>query len=248
MLYTSKEYLHSSIDIDPEIAAFFVDRKVPVNNMYWKDRYLYISKGKGFLFIPLYFDLMYRAGLSKEQILNEDFVRLTEDILHSAALHEAEKIDLNEHVKNCRNLLDGKIRNHTLFRDLSEFFSRQAVAYEYLGTFSSALNRGDTYLYALCSLSLPAEQTSMAIKLWYALVPTFLLMDDVVDLNEDRRKGEENSINDFGSGTEGLLSALCFLRENFSKLKRFNQKLGDWLERSLEKMMTTPYMTSLLNE
>ena len=141
--------------VDADIAAFFVDRPVPADNLYWKERYLYVAKGTGFLFIPLYFDLMYRAGLSKDMILQEEFVRLTEHILHSAAMQEHEMISFEEHVYNCKNMLKNRVVDVNLFTDLLQYFSNRVVPYNYLGTFSIALNRGDTYLFALCSLDIP---------------------------------------------------------------------------------------------
>ncbi|MBE7169988.1 MAG: hypothetical protein INR73_05320 [Williamsia sp.] len=248
MLYTSKQYLQNRMGVDAEIAAFFVDRPVPPDNLYWKDRYLYVSKGTGFLFIPLYFDLMYRAGVSKEALLQEEFVVLTEKILHSAAMHEYEMISLEEHVDNCKVLLTDKVANLNLYTDLSLYFSNHAVPYNYLGTFSSALNRGDTYLFALCSLAVPDYLVQRLVAIWYILIPSFLLMDDVMDLEEDNRKGEENSIRDFGAGSTGVRNAIAFLTEKFTRLKELNPLLGAFFERSLQRKEQTPYILSLLNQ
>lgn len=248
MLYTSKQYLHNKMGVDEEIAAFFVDRTVPADNLYWKGRYLYVAKGTGFLFIPLYFDLMYRAGLPKETLLQEEFVGLTEKILHSATMQELEIIGFEEHVHNCKKLLENKVVNLNLFTDLSLYFSNKAVPYNYLGTFSTALNRGDTYLFALCSLHIPDYMMHKLVELWYILIPSFLLMDDVMDLEEDKQKGEENSIRDFGEGSTGVHNAIAFLSDKFNKLKAINPLLGDYFERSLHRKMQTPYIMSLLNQ
>lgn len=247
MLYTSKQYLQNTMGVEADIAAFFVDRTVPVNNLYWKDRYLYVSKGTGFLFIPLLFDLMFKAGLSKEMILEEEFVHLTENILHSAALHEHEMISFEQHVNNCIALLNNKVVNLNLFTDLVQYFSNRALPYNYLGTFSTALNRGDTYLFALCSLNIPLYLTPRIVELWYMLIPSFLLMDDIMDLEDDKKKNEENSINDFGAGNTGVQNAISFLTDKFRKLKDINDKLGSYFERSLQRKVETPYLRSLLN-
>lgn len=248
MLYTSKHYLQNTMGVDADIAAFFVDRKVPAENLYWKDRYLYVAKGTGYLFIPLYFDLMYRAGLGKDMLLTEEFVGLTESILHSAAMQEYEMINFDEHVYNCKNLLKNKVANLNLFTDLEQYFSNKAVPYNYLGTFSTALNRGDTYLFALCSLPVSDGLTHELVNIWYVLIPSFLLMDDIMDLEEDKRRGEENSIDDFGHGCEGVKRAIAFLTEKFSTLKALNPLLGAYFERSLQRKMQTAYVLSLLNQ
>lgn len=248
MLYTSKQYLQNTMEIDADIAAFFVDRPVPVDNLYWKDRYLYVAKGTGFLFIPLYFDLMYRAGLSKDILLQEEFVGLTEQILHSAAMQEHEMISFEEHMHNCKTLLQNKAVNASLFNDLLQYFSNRSVPYQYLGTFSTALNRGDTYLFALCSLDIPDCLTQKLVEMWYILIPSFLLMDDVMDLEEDKRRGEENSIFDFGVGSTGVCKAIAYLKDQFNKLKELNPLLGAYFERSLHRKQQTPYILSLLNQ
>ena len=248
MLYTSKQYLQNAMGVDADIAAFFVDRNVPANNLYWQNRYLYVAKGTGYLFIPLYFDLMYKAGVEKEMILDEEFVLLMENILHSAAMHEHETISLDEHVQNCITLLHNKVVNLNLYSDLTQYFGNKAVPYNYLGTFSKALNRGDTYLFSLCSLNLPDYLTQKVVELWYVLIPSFLLMDDIMDLEEDKQKNEENSINDFGQGNVGVRNAIGFLTEKFRKLKNMNIPLGQYFERSLERKIKTPYIISLLNQ
>ena len=234
--------------VDADIAAFFVDRPVPADNLYWKERYLYVAKGTGFLFIPLYFDLMYKAGLSKDIILREEFVRLTEQILHSAAMLEYEMISFEEHVYNCKNLLENKVVNVNLFADLLQYFSNRAVPYHYLGTFSIALNRGDTYLFSLCSLGVPDCLAQKLVEIWYILIPSFLLMDDVMDLEEDKRRGEENSILDFGTGSTGVREAIAYLSDKFDQLKGLNPLLGAYFERSLQRKQQTPYILSLLNQ
>lgn len=248
MLYTSKQYLQNTMGVDADIAAFFVDRNIPAHNLYWKDRYLYVAKGTGYLFIPLFFDLMYKAGLSKGTILNEEFVKLTENILDSAARHELDMISFDEHVNNCRELLNNKVVNLNLFTDLTQYFSNKALPYNYLGTFSTALNRGDTYLFALCSLNIPLYLTPKIIELWYILIPSFLLMDDIMDLEEDRKKNDENSINDFGAGNTGVSNAISFLTNKFKKLKDVNSLLGEYFEKSLQRKLNTRYLKFLLNQ
>jgi hypothetical protein len=247
-MFTSKEYLHHKLDVDPEIAAFFVDRKVPENNIYWKGRYLYVASGTGYLFIPIYFDLQYRLGLSKKQLLDPLHVEICEAGLHSAALYEFEKITFRQHIENVKLLVSPYIKNQVLFDDLSTYFDNEALRpYKYLGTFSKPLNRADTYLFTLTTLEATAVQFEKMIDQWYALIPSFLLMDDLTDLQEDTENNEENSVTDFGPGSVGVEKAIEYLRLKFTYLKSVNQSLGEFFERSLEQKLHTPYMQAILN-
>jgi hypothetical protein len=247
-MFTSKEHLHFNLGVDLEIAAFFVDRRVPPGNMYWKNRYLYVAGGTGFLFIPLFFDLQFRMGADKELILDENYVQLMEDILDSAARYEFEQISFEEHIRNCRELMKNKIKNERLYHDLENYFKNEHLEpFKNLGTFSKALNRGDSLLFSLCFLDLPQHITDSIIEKWYALVPSFLLMDDIMDLKIDKEQRQENSINDFGEGNAGVENAIDFLRTKFAQLKSANPRLGSFFENSLEKKLHTPYLQSILN-
>ncbi len=247
-MFTSKEYLHYNLGVDESIAKLFVNRKVPVNNKYWKGRYLYVAGGTGFLFIPLFFDLQLKCGVSRECMMNNDYLKLMEEVLHSAALHELEEIDFKEHLTNCKTIMRNCIKNYTLYNDLLIYFDdEQLKPYKYLGTSSKALNRADTFLFSVCFLDLNKQVTDQIVENWYALIPSFLLMDDISDLQEDKEKNEENSINDFGTGSEGVEKAIVFLRNNYNQLKTYNSKLGLYFENSLKKKLHTSYMQSLLN-
>ena len=204
-MFISKEHLHTNLGIDQEIAAFFVNRKVPENNLYWKDRLLYISRGTGYLFIPLFFDLQLRCGVTKKVLLDEKYILLMESILHHAAHHEFEQIPFSQNIESCKQVMQNKVNNETLFTDLLRYFSNEDLKpFKYLGTSSKALNRGDTFLFSLCYLNLLLTQTQNIIAHWYALVPSFLLMDDIMDLREDQRVNDENAISDFGPGSIGV--------------------------------------------
>ena len=246
-MFTSKKFLSDGMGVDPEIAAFFVDRKVPADNLYWAGRLLYVAKGTGFLFLPLFFDLQYRSGADKAVLLSEPYVGLMEAILDSAARYEREQQDFNAHVANCRGLVAGKIANRDLYEDLVFYFGENGLRpYKMLGTPSMALNRGDTLLFLLCALAPEKARVGEIIRDWYALVPSFLLMDDVMDLEEDKARGEENSIGDFGEGGEGVRNAIAYLHENFARLRSVNEKLGAYFEDSLQEKLETPYLQFLI--
>jgi hypothetical protein len=248
-MYTSKEYLHNKLGVDPEIAAFFVDRRVPANNMYWKGRYLYVASGTGYTFIPLYFDLQYKLGINKKQLLDPLHLEVCEAGLHSAALYELQTITFKQHVENVRLLLSPYSKQPQLFEDLSRYFEHEELKpYKYLGTFSKALNRADSYLFTLVMLEATSLQVEKMVDAWYALIPSFLLLDDLTDLQEDEENNEENSIRDFGKGSVGVERAIEYVTHKFNYLKSINHQLGEYLEHSLEKRMLTPYMQLILKQ
>lgn len=247
-MFTSKTQLAESMGVDMEIATFFVDRKVPTNNQYWKGRYLYVASGTGYLFIPLFFDLQFKLGIPKTIVLNEAYVNLTEQILDSAAQHEFDIITFTQHLENCKQLLKGKIKNEQLYSDLLNYFEKYSLEpYKNLGTKSKALNRGDTFLFSLCFLEASVKEIEKIIVNWYALVPSFLLMDDVMDLKEDQKKNQENSLVDFGEGSEGVRNAITFLEKSFTILETCNLLLAAYFKKNLQQKLQTAYLQSLLN-
>ena len=246
-MFTSKKHLQNNFGVDADIAAYFVDRKVPENNMYWKERLLYVAKGTGYLFIPLFFDLTYKCGVGKNDLLQEEYVQIMQDILNSAAMYEFEKISFQQHIENCKFLMSGKVKNKLLYADLLEYFSHEDLKpVKNIGTPSKALNRADTFLFALCFLDLPENVVNKVLEEWYALVPSFLLMDDIMDLKADRERNEENAISDFGQGSDGVEKAIEFLKTKFSHLRSVNIPLSEYFERSLEQKLQSPYIQSLL--
>jgi len=248
-MFTSKIQLINNFGVDEDIAVFFVDRKVPQENSYWEKRLLYVANGTGYLFIPLFFDMQLKFGVDKKILLSEEYVGLSEHILDSAAQYEKNHYDFNIHIERCKELLKSKTVQHNLYNDLVDFFGQSILKpYKYLGTSNCALNRGDSFLFLLCVLDIPENTLQEIIKGWYALTPSLLLMDDVMDLHEDRQRGEENSINEFGGGADAVKKAIEYLRINFSVLKTINEKLGYFFEQSLEKKLRSAYLRDLLDQ
>ena len=102
-----------------------------------------------------------------------------------------------------------------------------------LGPFGSpfiSLNRADVFLYVLCDLSLNERQWQRAIRYWYALHPTYLIMDDVRDYTKDKEEGEENVLIDLGGGTEGFEKTFELYRDNVATLEEINPLLAQFLE------------------
>lgn len=248
-MFTSKQDLIVHMGVDPEIAAFFVDRPVPKNNAYWKGRYLYVARGTGFLFIPLFFDLQLRAGVDRKTLLDEDYVQLMENILNFAGKYENGEMDFDAHISAIEELVSMRNVQPELLLDLKQYFSQNPPRPSgRIGTENTALNRGDALLYLLTVLPVTEFVINQIIGYWYLLVPSFLLMDDIMDLQEDQDKQEENSLALYGYNAAGIRKALAVLDENFSKLEVANPLLGGFFRRSLENNLETTYFKHILNE
>ena len=248
-MFTSKQQLCGGMGVDPEIAAFFVDRKVPGGNMYWKGRYLYVARGTGFLFIPLFFDLQWKAGIEKEFLLSENYVGLMEKILHQAACYEFGELDFESHIRNIDEIVEPHSRQPWFLEGLRKYFSRLPLIKDgELGTSNSALNRGDALLYLLTVPDVPADIIRKAIDYWYLLVPSFLLMDDIMDLKEDQEKNEESSMWHYGFDAAGVRAAVSEVESNFTRLEEVNALLGQFFRSTLDQKKQTPYFQMILND
>jgi hypothetical protein len=83
-MFISVKHLHENMGVNEKIARFFVDRKVPEDNVFWKGKLLYISRGNGFMNIPVYYDILYRIGIPMEVLLEDGRVQCMERIMHFA--------------------------------------------------------------------------------------------------------------------------------------------------------------------
>ena len=232
-MFTSVRILTDQFGVDPDIARFFVDRAVPQDNRYWKGRLLYVAHGNGYLFIPLVYDLLYRLGVPKQQLLEEGHIGLMESVLDSAGKVEFDGLPGSAHVEACREILCGSVHNAWLWQELQVYF--QGGPTEALGLPIPPLNRADTFLFSLCNLDMDESLTRSFLKYWYALISAFLLMDDVADWDVDREQGEENAIRHLGEGKEAFSRALEMLHGYFATLESLNPSLGPFFERSLQK-------------
>ncbi|GAO45697.1 hypothetical protein [Flavihumibacter petaseus] len=246
-MFTSKEYLSDELGVDPEIARFFVDRKVPQNNMYWKGRLLYVARGTGYLFIPLLVDLMYKAGIPKGVLLETAYVQQMEQILDLAARYEYKEKTFEEHIAEIDALVLPGARQQWLVENLRVYF-RQEVLHPAagLGIDNPPLNRGDALLYWFTALEAPKETIEQLIAAWYALVPAFLLLDDLVDLKEDQENNDENSVARYGYNSSGVREAITVLEGMFETLGRLNAPLAVHLNDILVSSLRKPYFQHIL--
>ena len=236
-MFVSVPLLHDEMGVDEEIARFFVDRKVPLNNSFWEKRYVYIGRANGFISIPVYYDLLYRIGVPKEILLAEEHIRFMEQLMHYAILHEKEKISFFEQLEKMNELLAGRIKNQLFFEELITYLTQPVLLPKgRLGLKNASLNRADAFLFVLCDLPLSNEQLSLAIEYWYALHPCYLILDDIYDYQEDKSAGEENIIIEWGGGQIGLEKAVKALDENARILERLSPKLSESIALHIEAL------------
>ncbi len=237
-MFISANQFEREMGVNKSIGKFFVDRKPPENNSFWKKRLLYISFGNGFVSIPVYYDILFRIGIPVEVLLNEEHILFMEQLMHYAILHEKREISLQEELNAIHALLKGRIKNESWYESLNLYLDQPLL--KTMGPFGlpfPSLNRADVFLYILCDLPLNEMQWQKAIRYWYALHPTYLIMDDVRDYAKDKEEGEENVVIDLGEGAEGFEKTLELYRRNCETLQEINPLLAKFLINSEEDLM-----------
>ncbi|MBS1599599.1 MAG: hypothetical protein JST75_15345 [Bacteroidetes bacterium] len=236
-MYVSFKYLHDDMGVDEKIGRFFVDRKIPSDNIFWKKRLLYIGRGNGFISIPVYYDLLFRIGVPQELLLAEQHVQLMEKIMHYAISVEHLVIGFKEQLSEISALLRGRIKNEKFYSELLAYLHQPVLKPAGdLGMQIPSLNRADVFLFILCDLPLTDEQMHKAIKYWYALHTSYLLMDDMYDYKSDKDAKEENAVIELGDGELGFEKAFGLLKGNTETLRIINPSLASFFEESMTRL------------
>jgi len=234
-MFISVEQLHNSVGVDETIARFFVDRKLPVNNAFWRNKLLYIARGNGYVSIPVYYDILFRLGIPRELLLSETHVQLMEQIMHYAIMVEFQEISFDQQLNEIKSLLSNRVKDEKFYNDLLNYLNQPVLKpLKKFGMTIPALNRADVFLFILCDISLSKQQTDLAVKYWYALHTSYLLMDDMYDYKTDKHDKEENSIIELGDGEPGFEKAFEILKKNATTLHAINPTLANYFEASLE--------------
>jgi hypothetical protein len=239
-MFVSVKFLQQQLGVDPAIARFFVDRKVPQDNAFWTNRLLYVGRGNGFMFIPLYYDLLFRLGIPQDRLLAEPHVQFMERIMHHATRVEKREMTFGVQLGEIKKFLGYKGTDQAFYEGLVCYLQQDPI--EPLGILGKpwrALNRGDAFLFILCDLPLGPGQITDAVRYWYALITSFLLMDDIYDYPMDKQQQEENSIIELGDGELGFMRAFDILEENQKILQEINPLLSKDLNRQTEELHTS---------
>ncbi|HSZ35173.1 MAG TPA: hypothetical protein VK772_17790 [Puia sp.] len=247
-MFISVNQFEREMGVNKTIGRFFVDRKPPENNSFWKGRLLYISFGNGFVSIPVYYDILYRIGVPLEILLSETHIVFMERLMHYAIEQEKKEISKKEELDSIRDMLKGRIKNSDYYTALNQYLDQTVL--RPMGSFGlphPSLNRADVFLYVLCDLPLSDTQWESALKYWYALHPTYLIMDDVRDFTKDKEEGEENVAIDLGGGTEGFEKTLEMYRRNCEILEEINPVIAQFLTNCEEDLLTIIRQPSSVN-
>jgi hypothetical protein len=246
MVITSR-ILQDRLGISKEVADYFANaRPVPANNLFWKNKRIYLSIGFGFLTIPLAFDLMHKRGIPLSDLLDDEHVSLMEKGFDYLKRHEANEMDLPSFLKECHQLIQGKIRQHHLASDLFAFFSGKSTTHFTLETRYPALARSDFFLFTLVDLQVSDEWVRDFLPYWYALARPILLLDDFKDLPEDLENGEENTIIELGADGKAVERAYALGRADLLLLSKVNSQLADYMELFLKETEAYRHIQELM--
>ncbi|MGV3766696.1 MAG: hypothetical protein ACO1NW_11255 [Chitinophagaceae bacterium] len=243
-MFLSKHHLTGNFAVAPEIAAFYVDRKVPENNLYWKGKLLYLRHNPGYLFIPLFCDVLYRVGVPLEQLISDPFVALFEAVLHSAAREEFGETDEKTHLTHCYQLAEGHGGNGKWLRMMEEHFVQHTATLPYQPE-ALALRRADAFLFALNALHIPEGKEELVCQYWYALISFFLLMDDIDDYAKDKRGNDQNTLLEWGDGKDAVEKVSHLLEEDIKVLNEINPKLSAYCTDLVEKFEITGKLAAI---
>lgn len=249
MVITSRK-LELELGINSSIASYFAnERKVPENNLFWKNKRIYISTGFGFLTVPMIFDLIHKCGVPLDILLTDEHVSLMEQGFHRLKQYESEEISFADFLAECKLLLQDKIKQPRLASDLFAFFSGKEPAYFMFETKHKALARSDSFLFTLVDLDLTDEWVVQFLPYWYSLARPILLLDDFKDLEEDRITGDENTIIELGDNAAAIESAYLMGISDLDLLATINPLLANFMRRFLKDALMYPHIRKgLLNQ
>lgn len=247
-MFLSANALVVQYGIDERIAKFFVDREPPKDNLYWKGKLLYLRPQPGYIFLPLITDLYFRSGISLDQLLNDDYVGLLEQIGHYSAQQEFHIISEQQAIEISAALVDGHPAAEPLLGELKAYFAAQdGNPISAIATPFRALHRGDLFLFSLCALEADAAKKIELVRTWFALISTLLLLDDAEDYNNDRDAGDENAFVESGSNREGFDRIKQLLAANLDHLAAINRTMANALHLKFGAMADKPGIKEYLN-
>ena len=247
MVITSR-ILQDHLGVNSLVADYFANqRPVPSDNLFWKDKRIYLSVGFGFLTIPFAYDLMHKKGISTDILLNDAHVSLMEAGFDRLKKFENQLISYAEFIQSCRHLLDGKIQQHHLAQDLFALFSGAAPSYFHFETQHKALARSDFFLFTLVDLDLTDQWVEDFLPFWYAVARPILLLDDFKDLDEDRKSGEENTIIELGDGKYAIEQAYAMGKADLGKLAELNAPLATFIGGLLDDSLKYESVRAMLH-
>lgn len=248
-MFVSANFLSIQFGLNDHIAKFFVDREPPRDNLYWRDKLLYLRQEPGYLFIPIIVDTLYKLGIDKFILLSDEYVQLLEKIGHIAALQEAEKITDNQAVEQCIALTDSIAKNQHFYTALLDYIkgNNNNFIKNYCTPFN-ALHRGDIFLFSLVVLDFDNELAEKIVQFWFAIITSFLLLDDADDIEKDKINQHENAFLESGLDKAGIEQIKQLLSANLRLLETINKPLAKGIDKLFIKMAELPTIQQYLNQ
>ena len=247
-MVVTKHFLAEKLGLDFEIAGFFADRKVPADNLYWHKRFLYLTFGTGYLFIPVIIDALYKAGVHKATLINEERTARMETALHIVARHETKQLGFEEYINQISAVFQPHVVHQDLFDDLLLYFNGGKPTTYKLGTVVPALNRADAFLFTFTDLPVDKSTLQTLIAIWYHVAVTVLMLDDLVDLDDDRNKGEENAILELGDNQLAVAQAATMINSDLEGLETINPTAESFFRKVLENALNDPQIKRLTEQ
>lgn len=247
MVITARK-LESEMGVNSEIAHYFAnERKVPIDNLFWKNKRIYISMGFGYLTIPLMFDLVHKSGVPIEMLLRDEHVTLMEKGFDKLKRYENNEINFPEFLSACKQLVQDKVKQPHLAADLFATFSGKEAQYFRFETKHKALARSDSFLLTIVDLDLTDEWVHSFLPIWYSLARPILLLDDFKDLVEDRINLEENTIIELGDNGKAVAEAYDLGMADVEILSKVNPQLAKYMAQFLKEALRYEHIGSMLD-
>jgi len=237
MIPVTKRKLADEYGVDPEIAAFFADRKPPADNLFWKGKYVYLSNSLGYIIIPLLVDIQFRLGMDKSLLLGEKHIRLMEAGFDWMAKYESKMITYQDFIGGCEILFEPAVMNRDFFDDLLVHLNGDRPRRYRLGSPVRALNRADAFFFTLCDVPINDELIERIIQAWSYVKANALILDDINDLESDRAGGEENAILELGDNDAAIQKIRDLFSDNVKSLEKTNSQLARYLERGFSSLL-----------
>ncbi|WP_207496289.1 hypothetical protein [Aridibaculum aurantiacum] len=246
-MFLSTDFLTVHYGVDARIAKYFVDRDPPAGNLYWKDKLLYLRFEPGYIFIPLIVDILFKNGFDRDQLLSSEFINLMEGIGHVSALEETNRITEAEAIAACYDLAVPVCKNEQFLQDVTRLLKGEESKYTSFKTGFNALHRGDLFLYSIAALSADEAAYDTAVKYWFALISSLLLLDDAEDVPADLKSGDANAFIESGMDEDGIARIKQLVKDNLQLISTTNKAMALRLDKQLVDMLKKPHFQHLLN-
>lgn len=229
-MIVTKHILVERFGVEADIAAFFADRCVPLNNLFWPRSGVYLQDRMRYISIPLFFDGLVKCGLDINEIFNEEMIVSMEHCFDFMVKNELGIMNDQAFLQSCLNLCYQK-QAHWFYSKLEAYLKNGFLKNENLGTCYQSLNRCDAFLLAICFTTADAIVVNKFLDYWYSFIGCILILDDLADLESDLKDNDLNIFIELGNTKEGDESVKDFYRKNARSMLPVNKSLYDFFSK-----------------